>query len=370
MAPYIMRVCEAFARQGINVELWVPRRYNPKFKGISPFEYHAIEKNFLIKEIPIFDGTSMPFGKIGFFVMLASFTLSLFFKVLFMSNRKDVIFYFHDLRDAWATVLLSKNVFSEIHMYYRSSFSPLNHWCFRTMRGFLVATGAVLEEIRNEYGVDSLSMMHAPCAVNSDRFAIDTSRKEARKKLGLPGDKRIILYAGHLFPEKGVDTLLDVARHIFSDEAVYIVGGTDEDIRRFKQKAKSDTLRSRAVIIGRRPHREIPLWLRAADILVIPNSAKYPASKFESSPSKLFEYMASGRPIVASDVPAIRDTFNESMGYFFEPDNVVSLVRVIHQACSDPEKEEKGRQAREAARAYDWDTRALLIKQFIETRIA
>lgn len=369
LSPYIMRVCEAFARQGIEVELWAPRRFNPQFEGVDPFLYHLIEKNFRVKRVPVLDIMRFFPGRGGFFLMLVSFTLVLFFKIAFMRDRKQAVFYFHDIRDAWTSVFLSRKVFSEILMYYKSSVDLVNRWCFAKIGGFIFTTRSVMEQMQNDYGVDAGRMLYAPCAVNFTRFGIEEPREEARAKLGLSKDECIILYAGHLFSSKGVDTLLEAAPFLSEDGIVYFVGGTDEDIKSFK--VKSEKLKVKNVVIaGRRGHEEVPLWLRAADVLVIPNTAKEDAAKYESSPSKLFEYMASGRPIVASDVPAIRDVFNESMGFFFEPDNAVSLAAAIQQVLADRQTaEEKGKRARLEARKYSWEARAVSIKRFMEQSI-
>mgnify|MGYP001565952670 CR=1 FL=1 len=366
LSPYIMRVCEAFARQGVEVELWAPRRFNPQFAGVDPFSYHLIEKIFRIKKIAVLDLMRFLPDRGGFFLMLVSFTLVLFFKVALMRDRERVVFYFHDIRDAWLSVLLSRKVFSEILMYYKSSVDLINRWCFAKIKGFIFTTRSVMDQMRNDYGVDTGRMLYAPCAVNFARFGIATSREEARAKLGLPENECIILYAGHLFSSKGVDTLLEAAPFLSKEGVIYFVGGTDEDIKSFK--VKSEKLKVKNVIIaGRKGHEEIPLWLRAADLLVIPNTAREDAAKYESSPSKLFEYMASGRPIVASDVPAIRDVFDESMGYFFEPDNVASLVAAIKQVLADRRgAEEKGKRARAEVRQYSWEARAASIKRFLE----
>jgi glycosyltransferase involved in cell wall biosynthesis len=77
--------------------------------------------------------------------------------------------------------------------------------------------------------------------------------------------------------------------------------------------------------------------------------------------------MASGRPIIASDVPAIRDVFDESMGYFFEPDNPVSLASAIRLVFNEQYRaEEKGKRARLEVQKYSWEERAADIKRFIE----
>lgn len=371
MAPYMMRVLEGFAREGVEVELWAPRRQNIReLVHTDPFTYHLIERNFSIQKLPVIDLMQYSAGKFGFFLMLGSFIVSVFFKMLFMRKRQDTVFYFFDLRDAYMAHWLSNKTFSEIHMYYRSSLDAINRRGFKKMRGIIAATKPLQTEIMRDYHLPQEKILYAPCGVNFERFGIDTSKEEARAALNLPLDEKIILYVGHLFTVKGVDVLFDARKGLQSDERIYFVGGTDGDIERYREKWRAAGSPASIVIAGRKSHQEIPLWLRAADMLSIPNTAKEAAGAIESSPSKLMEYMASGRPIVASDVPGIRDVLESDMGFFCEPDSLEALGRVIREILSDPkEAERRAALARIAARGLGWEARAQKIIKFIESKI-
>jgi glycosyltransferase involved in cell wall biosynthesis len=110
--------------------------------------------------------------------------------------------------------------------------------------------------------------------------------------------------------------------------------------------------------------------LRAADILSIPNTAKDPAGSIESSPSKLIEYMASGRPIVASNVPGIRDVLEADMGYCVEPDNAQAIANAVEEITHNPEEaHRRAVRAQDTARGLSWDARAQKITTFIQTHI-
>ncbi len=369
MAPYMMRVAEAFADEGAEVEFWAPRRRN-ELRRVEPFAYHAIKQNFKLRKLPVIDVMDIFPGPIGFLLMLGSFTVVLFFRVLFMRGRSKTVFYFFDLRDAWTTLLVSRNAFSEIHMYYRSGVDAVNRWGFSRTRGIIAATKPLRAQIEAEYGVPDKKILHAPCGVSYELFGIDTPQEEARTALGLPLNERIILYVGHLFPVKGVDVLFDVYPHLQKGEQIYFLGGTDDDIERFHSKWKAAGEPHGIVIAGRKPHQDIPLWLRAADILVIPNTAKEAAGSMESSPSKLIEYMASSVPIIASDVPGIRDVLDDTMGYFFEPDNpkaIADAIRVVF--ANGAEAQKRTLAARTGARGLGWNARARKIMDFI-TRLS
>lgn len=369
MSPLIMKTCEMFARKDIEVELWMPWRNNPGFVGVDPFSHHGIMRNFIIRRIPSLDFTGYLPGGFFFFLMLVSFYLSIFVLSLALNMSKAkprtrLIFYFHDVRDVIMLSFLKRPMFLEIHDFYKSGVSWINHYIFPRITGFIVTNRFKMETLSREFGIPDRGMLHRPNGVDVEMFAIGVSKKEAREKLYLPPDQKIILYTGHLFDWKGVDTLFDVHRFLNENEVIYFVGGTDEDIERFKDK--SEKIKDKIVVVGRRPHREIPLWFRAADVLVLPNTARFEASKYETSPVKLFEYMASGRPIVASDLPSIRNVVDESMVFFAKPDDPQSFADVIRGVLQNyQDAEERARIAQKEVAKYSWENRAEAISKFI-----
>jgi glycosyltransferase involved in cell wall biosynthesis len=375
-----MKTCETFAKQGIEVELWIPCRQNRWFSHLDPFAYHGIERNFRIRRLPALDFMGFFPGSFFFFLMLATFQISAFLYYVLKSDflkKSDFagsVLYFHDVRDALLFSFLRRPMFLEIHDFYKSSVDWINRLVFKHMTGFIVTNRLKMEALKKDFGIPEERMLHQPNAVDVGMFSPDISREEAKKKLGLPLDKKIVLYAGHLFYWKGADVLLEAAKQFsilnfqFSKNTNFVfVGGTDEDIINFRKKAEGyDSIK----IIGRRPHQEIPLWLRAADVLVLPSPAKYQESKYETSPVKLFEYMASGAPIVASDVPSIRNIVDDSMVWFFEADNPASLADVIKKAISDKDaSRKKAKNAREKVQTYDWKMRAERIRKFLLSRV-
>ena len=356
-------------RGGFSVELWVPRRKNAQFKDTDVYQYHQIEIKTRIRRLAVIDLMEMMPGPLSFYLMLGSFVVSVFVTALF-KTQKDDIFYFHDISDAATLVLFKNSSFVEIHDFYKSSLGMLNRWCFKRIKGFIVTNHYKMNLLKKDFDISESRMLHQPNAVNAGMFAVTTSQVEARLQLDLPRDKQIILYTGHLFGWKGVDTLLAAAEYAPENAMIYFVGGTDEDIKKFRIKNQELGIKN-VVIAGRKPHAEIPLWLRAADVLVLPNTAKVDTSKYETSPVKLFEYMASGRPVVASDLPSIRNVVDEQFVFFFEPDDPKSLARACTYVL------EHGGEARKRADAaqvevenYTWEKRGEAISQFIKQTVS
>ena len=191
------------------------------------------------------------------------------------------------------------------------------------------------------------------------------TKEVARKKLDLPLKNKIVLYTGNLHPWKGVGTLALAVEKLDSDIETYIIGGSDEGVKDFKSKyGHIKNLK----MTGYRPHGEIALWQWAADVLVVPNSAKEKIYLYETSPLKLFEYMATQTtPIIASNTPAIAEILSEKNAVLIEPDNPEVLAKTINQVL-DNDYSDRAEQAFLDVQNYTWDKRAKnILKKLSDT---
>lgn len=365
-----MRTCEEFVRHGHQAELWVPWRRNPQFRGVDPFVYHHILRSFIIRRLPALDLINIMPGKLGFFLMLLSFNISVVGYAFLRGLVKKAVFYPLDLRNIILLNFFKPRIYLEAHDFYKTPWAWLNRWCYRSARGVIATNRMKMQSLQKEFGLLPERMLHKPCPVDTAMFRISTAREEARRVLGLPHDKTIIVYCGQVILWKGVDILLEVPAFLTSKEFIYvIVGGDDLSIEEFKNKHKATNPRN-VILVEGKTHKDIPLWLRAADVLVLPNTARDYTSKYDTSPVKLFEYMASGRPIVSSDLPSLRNIVDESMVWFFEPDNPQALAGAIHSALADrPKSLEKSVCAQKEAEKYTWYRRFTDIFKFIESTI-
>ena len=207
--------------------------------------------------------------------------------------------------------------------------------------------------------------MTVPDGVDLYRFENMPDQLKARQALGLPAQRKIISYTGHLYAWKGADTLV-AAAHFLSDEyLICLVGGTPEDVAQMRRFVTEQNLTEKVRVIGHIPPTNIPAYLAASDILVLPNSGKQAISRYYTSPLKLFEYMAARRPMVASDLPAIREILNETNAVFFRPDQPYELAQQIQWVVDHPsESESLADQARTDVEMYTWHNRAKRIIEF------
>ncbi|MDE2116365.1 MAG: glycosyltransferase, partial [Patescibacteria group bacterium] len=177
-------------------------------------------------------------------------------------------------------------------------------------------------------------------------------------------DARIVTYVGHLYPWKGVDTVIGAAAER-PEETFLIIGGTDEDRARYADIVRRRGLKN-VIILGHVRHELIPHILKASDALLLPNAPISKESERYTSPLKMFEYMASSVPIIASDLPSIRETLSGETATFFKAGDPAALARAIGAAFADPKASaEKAEKARVLVERYSWKGRAEAILQFI-----
>jgi glycosyltransferase involved in cell wall biosynthesis len=109
-----------------------------------------------------------------------------------------------------------------------------------------------------------------------------------------------------------------------------------------------------------------PKFQQAADVLIVPNISASDDSSYYTSPLKLFQYMAAGRPIVASDLPSLRTVLNSENAYLVRPDDPHALAQGIRDALSDhQESTRRTERAREEVKQYTWEKRADRILRFV-----
>jgi glycosyltransferase involved in cell wall biosynthesis len=167
-------------------------------------------------------------------------------------------------------------------------------------------------------------------------------------------------YAGHLYPWKGVELIVEAVTAL-PDTHGLIVGGHDRepDLARIKDLAQQLNCASRVTLTGPVPPADVAARLREADVLILPNRTSAISTEF-TSPLKLFEYMASGRPIVASDLPSFREILRDGENALLvEAGNPAALVAGIARIRDDADLGARlARRAREEVRDFTWARRA------------
>ncbi len=191
-------------------------------------------------------------------------------------------------------------------------------------------------------------------------------RASCREALGLPADGQVLVYAGLTFSYRGLELLLEALAALaprFPALRLELVGGRPMEIAGLGGQARALGVEGRVYFRGSVPRTEVPRYLGAADVLVIPGTV----SGASASPLKMFEYMAMGRPIVCVDIPALREVLDDDTAYFFPPGDAPALARALEAALTRfEEAEKKGEQARLRASACTYGRRAERLLEIVQ----
>jgi glycosyltransferase involved in cell wall biosynthesis len=343
-ALFADKSAQAFAALDYNVTLLVPRRSGTGAK---------LERPYTLCYLPTIDLYGVPVvGEIAHRLSYFIFTLGVVWWLV-RNAKKSSIIYSNEALPLLAASFLFPRTLYEMHDFPEQNVWMYT-WLFRRAEFVLTTNTWKVTQLKERFKVPTKKIILERNAVDVDAFTSANSN-EARRALSLPLDAKIVLYTGHLYSWKGVDVLAQAARELTSVE-VYVVGGTPYDIGVFSA-AHGDI--KNLHIMGYRPHQDMPLWQAAADVLVLPNTAKETISMQYTSPMKLFEYMASERPIVASNIPSITDIISEKDAYLVEPDSAHALVGGIRQALTHaPEAHARALHARSKVLEHSWEKRA------------
>lgn len=353
----IMKMCEAWGAEH-KVTLFTPTRWN--HIKVDPFDFYGVRQCFNIKKILSFD--LLPFGNIlgktAFWTQNISFSIFSSLKIYFRKN--DIIFS----RDFWSAYFLSlpgKKVVYEIHDSPKANF--ITRHAFKKIKKFVATNRYKAEELMNNFGVQKERILIVHNGVDAGVYWMVGTKDFCRQHVGLSEDKKIILYSGHLYSWKGADVLLEAALSCGDADKLFVfIGGLPGDVIRLRSRAG---FRENIIILGHQEYRKVPYYLGAADILVLPNTAKAQISLRETSPLKLFEYLAAGRPIAASDIPSIREIVSEKEVVFFHPDDAGDLLVKIMMILSDYDAYLKmAEEAKKSVGRYSWSGRASAILDF------
>ncbi len=246
--------------------------------------------------------------------------------------------------------LLGKKVIFEIHGNHEW---PFLHWLWRLAFYIAHAHIFITRALRDEYQPYGKPHAIIPCA-SVDLVAFDAPQKPLWQEYRLPPDAFILLYVGG---SQGiyydVKILTDMMTRLPRNHILFLVGLKD---------IETGGDHDQVFRIGRVNPTEIPAYLRAADVLLNPKVKGYAGS----ISSKLYEYLAAGKPIVASVVPADREVLNEQNAMIVEPaaDAFASAVTELYE--NTEKRERLGRQAREDAKKYTWQERQKKLSAFIK----
>jgi len=196
-------------------------------------------------------------------------------------------------------------------------------------------------------------VIEIPNGINIKDFNVPYSKEEARRKLGLPYEKNIILFLSGLFTSKGPHILLKAIPKILENNknCVFIFAGKGK-ISEYEKLSRELGVKDHVKFIGYVEENLKPLYYKAADIFVFPS-----IGDFEVFPIVLLEASASGLPMVVSNLSTLKciveDGYN---GFFFTKGDEKSLADIVIYLLENKDIREKmGKNAKNKVMIYSWE---------------
>ena len=348
----IVKMCQAMAKAGTGVKLVADARQKPH----QIFEFYDVRYPFEIIRIRL-----LPVRIVG----RALFLARSFFLIL---NNRHGLFYIRDVFTAWFVRALKVDFIMEVHELPAGRFRNLlmrRILSASRLRTVVFISGELRKSLLRRMGdrLAGKTTVVAHDGADLNEFPSSLSREESRRRLYLPEGAFLAGYAGSLFEGRGLEVILEVSR-ILKDVVFVIVGGEKGEADRLKRKVKEAGL-TNVLVIGFVPHRVVPLYLAAFDALLMPyqeavlHRQKIHDTASYMSPLKAFEYMAAGKPIVASRLKVIGEILEDGRNAILvPPDSVTDWAGAIQMLRDNkPLGRTIGEQARDDVRKYSWDER-------------
>ncbi|HEX6202371.1 MAG TPA: glycosyltransferase [Thermoanaerobaculia bacterium] len=351
---HVMKMGQAYRRLGHRVTLVVPAWRGGVEAGVADvFAYYGLSERFRIVRVP----HAVRLAGRGYFGLLLPAVAALL--------RPDLV-HTRNLAVAWGCArLLRRPTVLELHDV--PGRTPRQRAVFRAVSASPATRAVVTITDAQRRLVEPLAapgarLVVAPDGVDAAWLDERPTREEARRELGLEGEaRRVAVYTGHLYRGRGIGLILELARRA-PDHLFLIVGGREEDVeRRRREAAGLPNVR----VVGFQPPARVPLYLRAADVLLMPYADAVETTGGSdtaafASPLKLFEYLAAGRPVLASQLPVLGEVLRDGDNALLLPyaDAAAWLAALAGLAARPELADSLAASARRDAAGFTWERRA------------
>ena len=181
-----------------------------------------------------------------------------------------------------------------------------------------------------------------PNAVDVHRFNPQVDGSAMRERLKIPPEQPAALLVGRIVPHKGVEHFIEAARHL--PDVQLLVAGEGSSWESMERLAQSLHVKDRVRFLGRVSQESLPKIYAACDLFVLPS-----VSRLEAFGIVALEAMATGKPVVVTDIPGVREVIEDGReGLLADPVNPEDLAEKMRRLVEDPGlRREMGRLARE-----------------------
>ena len=365
----VAHVCHALSQLGHTVTLLHPKVRNAIRQ--KAHTYYGFPESFTVEQVDSFDalGSKLVPGAASIHVAMMSYAKAL--KKYIKHHNPDLLY----LRSTKLLPLAIKTglpTIIELHSLPRFRKKKLVSLCNKCTKVVCLTSQIKKELIRR--GVQQSQIIVEGDAVDPSRFEHVPTHKQVRKKWKLETERPVLGYVGSLVAmntmEKGVAEFIHAVKKLKDKDVfvfAWIVGGPERWQEKYQRLAESLGLTSRDIEFeGRIPHAEVASAIMACDICIYPApESDHPFFMRDTSPLKLFEYFAAGRPVVCANIPPLKDVVTHADVQFYKPGMPGAFADAIEHLLDHPKEAAKlATRARSISKKHTWKKR---MKRILET---
>jgi glycosyltransferase involved in cell wall biosynthesis len=302
-----------------------------KLGHVVDFLTYPIGENVAIANVRIFRSVKLPFVeqvKIGPSIIKIFLDIPLFIQAFWMAmtRRYDCI---HTHEEAVIVGALLRKFFGFPHVYDMHSSLPeqmsnfgisrsrllfkfgefMERWVLKHSSKTIVICPYLGERVSKFNRHQRYLVIENVPVTDSDRVVAQHEIDQLRQEIA-PNHETIILYTGTMEAYQGIDLLLESAKHVFKQNEYVryvLVGGNPQQIQQMKDLAALLGIEKITHFLGQRPVEEMPVFMQSADILVSPRKDG------KNTPLKIYSYLKSGKPIVATNILTHTQVLNDEV---------------------------------------------------------
>jgi glycosyltransferase involved in cell wall biosynthesis len=334
----IVSFCSAVAELGHDVELVGlrirVRHDEPKAK--DPLDLYRIRTRFRTRltPVPIRQGSERAIPLVRLLVHAAKAVRL----ALFTPASKTVVLYTLTYSSAVMLSFVKRLARARVRVVLEAHVPPqsrLQRLALRRVDHVVANTYVLADELVAVGHVEADRVTGEHQGVDLDLFdEMRLEKDDARRRLGLPIDRRLAVYTGKIYVGyREVEHILEAAGLCEDRDDLHflLVGGRADHVERLRERVVGEGRRN-VTFLGFVPPTEVQWYQMAADALILYYPSGIALNAYRS-PGKLFDYMASGRPIVAVDIPVLREVLGEEPAAVLaaqdDPDALSAAIRFV-----------------------------------------
>jgi glycosyltransferase involved in cell wall biosynthesis len=276
--------------------------------------------------------------------------------VNYFRNRKYFV-VFEPMGLAYEELKLNRKC-STKDKFFSKFVRVLERITFKKSHRIIVYTQIYKKYISQKFNLNENNIYIVPHGVDlCQSDSLETKKTPALSKLNIPITNKIIMYVGSLSELHGTPHLMGAMKYLNSkrQDITFIILGSGP-LEHTLSKFVTQNQFTNVLLLGFVPSKEVPFYLKSADVLVIPHG-KCMQTELDP-PTKLFEYLASGKPIVSFNLKAISEVVGND-AVLVEPDNPVALADGILRLLNDETLANNyGENGKNIIQKYSWEMSA------------